>query len=90
VKKNGVQLYAFVDFQYKPDKKTAVSYFESGHHAWNVGYFVTTPQFLWDQYKSLPQIFIRGYHAIVDAWHTGRFTDQLNAIYPTLEKNSFR
>jgi mannose-1-phosphate guanylyltransferase len=89
IKKNGVQLYSFVDFQYKPDKKTAISYFNNGHHAWNVGYFVTTPKFLWNQYKLFAPNIYQGLSRIVDAWHTGRFSERLEAIYPTLEKIHF-
>jgi mannose-1-phosphate guanylyltransferase len=31
---------------YRPDAQTAKKYFSSGHHAWNLGYFVTTPAFM--------------------------------------------
>jgi mannose-1-phosphate guanylyltransferase len=89
LKKNGIQFSAFVDFQYKPDKITARTYFESGHHAWNVGYFVTTPQFLWNQYKIFAPNIYQGLSRIVDAWHTGQFLERLEAIYPTLEKIHF-
>ena len=50
-KKTGVSFHRFIDFQYRPDAKIAKKYFESGHHAWNLGYFVTTPAFLWSQYE---------------------------------------
>lgn len=89
VKKNGIQFYSFVDFQYKPDKNTAKGYFESGHHAWNVGYFVTTPAFLWKQYKEFAPNLYGGLSRIVEAYHTGKFYDQLEQIYPKLEKIHF-
>jgi len=87
--KNGISCNAFIDFQYKPDKKTAIGYFNSGHHAWNVGYFVTTPRYLWNMYKKFAPNIYQGLSRIVDAWHTGAFEDRLQSIYPTLEKIHF-
>ncbi|MFZ5845491.1 MAG: mannose-1-phosphate guanylyltransferase [Patescibacteria group bacterium] len=85
----GISFHAFVDFQYRPDATTARRYFESGHHAWNLGYFVTTPQFLWKQYqKFVPNVY-QGLSRIATSWHTGRFNDVLTEVYPTLEKIHF-
>lgn len=86
---DGVKLHAFVDFQYRPDAETAKRYFESGHHAWNLGYFVTTPRFLLSQYeKYVPNVY-QGLMRIADAWRTGAYQDVLNEVYPTLEKINF-
>jgi len=86
---DGVPFHSFVDFQYRPDAGTAKRYFESGHHAWNLGYFVTTPRFLWQQYqKFVPNVY-EGLAKIADAWHTDRYDEVLDRIYPTLEKVSF-
>ena len=87
--KNDLPFHAFVDFQYRPDAKTAKRYLESGHHAWNLGYFVTTPKFLWEQYKRFAPNVYAGLSRIADAWHTDRYEETLDAIYPTLAKISF-
>lgn len=84
-----IQFYSFVDFQYRPDAKTAKAYFESGHHAWNLGYFVTTPRFLWEQYKRFVPNVYRGLSRISNAYKTGMYQDVLESVYPTLEKISF-
>jgi mannose-1-phosphate guanylyltransferase len=89
LEKNGVPLYSFVDFQYRPDEPTAQRYFKSGHHAWNLGYFVTTPKFLWKQYERFAPNLHSGLSQIAAAWKTSRFNDVLDRIYPTLEKISF-
>jgi mannose-1-phosphate guanylyltransferase len=86
---SGIPIYSFVDFQYRPDAATAKRYFESGHHAWNLGYFVTTPQFLWEQYKKFAPNMYSGLSRIADSWHTDKYEETLAAIYPTLEKISF-
>jgi len=87
--KEGVAFHAFVDFQYRPDEATAQRYYKSGHHAWNLGYFVTTPKFLWQQYEQFAPNLARDISRIADAWKTAAFEDVLNTVYPTLEKISF-
>lgn len=84
-----IAFHAFVDFQYRPDAETAKRYFESGHHAWNLGYFVTTPAFLWRQYEAFAPNLAREITEIVETWGTEKFAETLARIYPTLEKISF-
>lgn len=84
-----IGIYAFVDFQYRPDVTTAQKYFVSGHHAWNLGYFVTTPRFLWKQYEQFAPNLHRGLSQIQNAWHTNRFDEVLDSVYPKLEKIHF-
>ena len=78
-----------VDYQYRPDHETAQRYFTSGHHAWNLGYFVTTPQFLWKLYERFVPNLSQGLSRIADAWHTNRYEEVLAQVYPTLEKINF-
>lgn len=87
--KNGLMFHAFVDFQYRPDQATAKRYFTSGHHAWNLGYFVTSPRFLWKMYQEHAPNLYQGISRISEAWRTGRYQEVLEQVYPTLEKISF-
>jgi mannose-1-phosphate guanylyltransferase len=89
LKQNGIDFHSFVDFQYRPDKETAERYYKSGHHAWNLGYFVTTPRFLLEQYKRFVPNLYTGLSQIADTWKTGKFQETIERIYPTLEKISF-
>lgn len=84
-----ISLHDFIDFQYRPDKKTAKHYFNSGHHAWNLGYFVTTPSFLWAQYKEFAPNLYQDLGQIAQTWGTDEFTETLNRVYPKVEKISF-
>lgn len=87
--KEGISFHAFVDFQYRPDGKTAERYFASGHHAWNLGYFVATPSFLLGLYKQfVPNLYV-GLWKIAETWGTDRYEKTLQEIYPTLEKIHF-
>lgn len=86
---DGISFHSFVDFQYRPDGATAKGYFESGHHAWNLGYFVTTPKFLLSLYETFVPNVYKGISHIADSWHTDAFEKTLLDVYPTLEKINF-
>lgn len=45
-KVSSVDFHAFLGFKYRPEKIIAEKYFKDGHHCWNLGYFVSTPQFI--------------------------------------------
>lgn len=84
-----VGFHSFIDFQYRPDAATAKKYFESGHHAWNLGYFVTTPEFLFRQYEKFVPNLYDSLLRIQKAYGTDAYENVLNEVYPTLEKISF-
>lgn len=88
-KTDDVTFYSFKDFQYRPDKQTAEKYFTDGNYAWNLGYFVTTPKFLWKQFKHFAPNLYNDIMKIAKTWKTEAFTKTLQEIYPTLEKISF-
>jgi len=85
----GIHFHSFANFQYRPDKETAKRYLESGHHAWNLGYFVTTPKFLWSQYKEYAPNLYQDLGKIAETWGTTAFGKTLKEIYPAVEKISF-
>lgn len=85
----GVSFHSLEDYQYRPDQETAAKYFASGHHAWNLGYFVTTPDFLWRQYEQFAPNLATGISEIADSYGSPDFDTVLEKIYPTLEKISF-
>ncbi|MGH7245334.1 MAG: sugar phosphate nucleotidyltransferase, partial [Candidatus Levyibacteriota bacterium] len=58
--KDSIPFYQFKDFEYRPDSEHAKKYMSSGHHAWNLGYFVTTPAFLWKQYQQFCPELVNG------------------------------
>lgn len=54
----GVSFLDFVGFKYRPDKKLAEQYFHNSQFCWNLGYFVSTPQFVYGLYKRFaPRIY---------------------------------
>lgn len=88
-KHGGFSFHSFVNFQYRPDKETAEKYFSSGHHAWNLGYFVVTPRLLWKLYEQFAPNLYADLKKISNYWKTSKFESALDKIYPQLEKISF-
>lgn len=86
---NDINIYSFVNFKYRPDADTAREYFGSGHHTWNLGYFVTTPSFLIEQYEKFAPELHKGLMEIAGAWGANDFQPVLDRVYPNLEKISF-
>lgn len=81
--------YNFKDFLYRPDQELARKFYKSGHHAWNLGYFVTTPKFLLSLYEKFAPPMYEGLMKIQRAYGSPEFNKVLNNIYPALEKISF-
>lgn len=86
---SGLAVHQFKSFQYRPHLSQAEQYLKDGHHAWNLGYFVTTPRFLWKLFAEFsPELFSQ-LQKIHQAVGTNSFEHVLQAIYPTVEKISF-
>lgn len=87
--KNGINVYEFKGLKYRPEISTAIKFFEDGHHAWNLGYFVTTPTFLWGLFKEFSFELYKELLKIQEAYGTKRFDAVLGETYPKLKKISF-
>lgn len=86
---SGNNFYSFASFHYRPDIEHAQIFFKSGKYAWNLGYFVTTPSFLWKLYeKHQPEMFTT-LTKIYEASHTKSYKNILKTVYPTMPKISF-
>lgn len=77
-------VHTFKSFKYKPDRETAQHFFTSGHHAWNLGYFMTTPAFMNELFElHAPEVYVHT-HAIAEAYGTDRFKSVLDSEYPQI------
>ena len=86
---NDIEVHPFVGFEYRPHLSTAEKFLKDGYHAWNLGYFVTTPKFLWEQFKKFSPILFADLEKINQAYGTGDYQKVLSKVYPTIEKVSF-
>lgn len=86
---DGVDLYEFKSLHYRPEVEKAEAFHVSSKHAWNPGYFGTTPNFLMSLYKKHAPAMHESLLKIQEAWGTDRFEHVLREVFPTLEKVSF-
>src|SRR5258708_24148354 len=82
-------VHEFTGFEYRPALKKAEEWLTDGKHAWNLGYFVTTPRFLWELFEEFSPELYKKLKQIHDAFGTDNYEKVLNEVYPTLEKISF-
>lgn len=51
-------LHSFKAFKYRPDTETATKFYNSKKYCWNLGYFVSTPQYIYSLFKvHAPEIY---------------------------------
>ncbi len=84
-----IQVHEFVGFQYRPHLSTAERFVRGGHHTWNLGYFVTTPRFLWSLFNKYAPDLYSDLEKIANSLGSPSFDETINSIYPTIEKVSF-
>lgn len=82
-------LHEFKSFLYRPHLSTAEKWVKDGKHAWNLGYFVTTPRFLWELFKQFSPELFKDLEKIQSTYGTSEYEKTLHAVYPQIEKISF-
>lgn len=89
VKEEGeMRIYKFAGFTEKPDLKTAESFLKEGDYFWNPGYFVTTPQFLLEVFRSQKNHFdiYDGVERIRNSLGTPSEEQVLSEVFPKMNK----
>jgi mannose-1-phosphate guanylyltransferase len=86
---NDIKLREFVSWHYRPEPETAQTYFISGSHAWNPGYFLSTPQFVLRQFEKYAPEMHKQIMELSSSYGTDAHQKELKRIYPTMEKISF-
>lgn len=86
---DGTPIYELTDFKYRPHLSVAEEYVKGGKHSWNLGYFVTTPKFLWNSFERFAPTLFTDLKLLSDAIGTNNFEKVLHKVYPEIEKISF-
>lgn len=84
-----VPVFKFKSFHYAPPANQASIFHKSEKHAWNPGYFGTTPKFLFSLYKKYGPNMHELLLKVREKWGTDSFQEIINKTYPKLEKISF-
>ncbi len=86
---DGVSLFEFKSLHYRPSPKAAEEFHLSVNHAWNPGYFGTTPSYLLSLYEKYAPSMYENLVKVQKAWGTEKYKTVIKEIYPSLEKISF-
>jgi mannose-1-phosphate guanylyltransferase len=82
-------VHKFTAFEYAPPIEKAQEFATDEKHAWNLGYFVTTPKFLWNLFEQFSPELFKQLKKIHDAYQTDEYEKVLQEVYPQIEKISF-
>lgn len=86
---DGMAVYRFRSWHYRPSLKQAEKYFNDKHWFWNTGYWVVTPRFVLKQYQRFKPVMYQKLLRLQESCGTKRHAKELKKIYPTMEKISF-
>ena len=86
---NGINIYKFNSFKYRPDKKTAEQYFKDGEHCWNLGYFVTTPSFILDAFEKHAPELASINNKIISSLGKSTFKEEFKKLYSVMPTINF-
>ncbi len=86
---DGISVYKFSNLHYRPELEKAKEWVKDGKHSWNLGYFVTTPSYLWKLFEEFSPDLFEKLKKIHDAIGTPDYERVLEVVYPSVEKISF-
>lgn len=82
-------LYTFRACKYRPHKSMAENFFKNKSYCWNLGYFVSTPKFIYSQFqKHCPDIY-RIAEKIVNLSDSENFNKNIHKYYREMPEISF-
>ncbi len=82
-------LYNFKRLCYRPKLEDAEHFFKSDKYVWNLGYFVTTPEFLTSLFTKYVPEMASELAKVQDVYGSEQYEEVLAEVYPRLEKISF-
>lgn len=86
---NKVKFRSFEGFNYRPDEETSKKYFSSEEYCWNLGYFVSTPSFVYSEFKQFAPEIYELTEKIVSEKNPKEFNEKLSSFYPEMPEISF-
>lgn len=85
----GLSFYSFEGFKYRPDAAMAKKFFQNGNYAWNLGYFVTTPSFIYESFKRFAPNIYENTEKILKHLGTKTYDSVLKREYGKVESINF-
>ena len=86
---NKINIHQFEGLKYKPDEVTAKKFFQSGKYGWNLGYFVTTPRFIYRYFERLAPNIHKNTETILKKYGKSNYQSFLKKTYGQVENINF-
>lgn len=87
--KGDVNFRTFAGFKYRPNTELAEKYFADRNYCWNLGYFVSTPKFIYDLFKRFSPNIYEVTDKIVSKETNEEFTAALMQYYKDMPEINF-
>lgn len=88
-RENGANFQAFIGFRYKPDAKLAQKFFSDKKYCWNLGYFVSTPHFIYSLFKRFAPHIYNLTEKILESAETKQFMKIFTRYYHEMPEINF-
>lgn len=85
----GINFHQFEGFKYKPDKETAKKFSQSNKYAWNLGYFVSTAEFIYQAFSRFAPNIYHNTEKILSCFGKVNFKKILKKEYGKVESINF-
>lgn len=84
-----VNFKKFLAFKYKPDKELAEKYLKDGKYCWNLGYFVSTPKFIYELFRRFSPHIYRLAEDILSSRGTETWEKDFKMLYEQMPEINF-
>lgn len=84
-----VNIYKFEGLKYKPDEDTAKNFFQSKKYGWNLGYFVTSANFIYKYFQRLAPNIYKNTESILKNYGKSNYASYLKQSYGKVESINF-
>jgi mannose-1-phosphate guanylyltransferase len=88
-KEFGVTFHKFQELKYKPNKELAEKYFKDEKFCWNLGYFVSTPKFIYSMFERFTPHIYRLIEKILSYSTTKDFEKMFSTYYHEMPEINF-
>ena len=86
---NGVSFRQFLGFKYRPNKDIAEKYFADERYCWNLGYFVSTPSFIYSLFQEFAPDIYSACEQILAAKGTPEYEERFKEYYAQMPEINF-
>lgn len=85
----GIHFFKFEGMKYKPNEETAKTFYNSGKYAWNLGYFVTTPAFIYNAFNRFSPNIYKNTEKMLKHYGKKDFNSFIKKHYGQVEEINF-